>query len=198
MEVSKKNYKYSSYELTEGLLSGDKKVVSYLYRLVYPKIISYILSNSGTKKDAEDAVQNALLTAFNNIKQGKYKDSGVPADYIAGIARNHWLKKLRKRQPESSIDSVQIPQKETENTSAYAFDLQEEVYKRSFAKLDKVCAIVLRMYYDKLPFKKVAQYLGLKNANQAKKKKYRCKLKLEKIVKQDELYPKLEKILRDE
>ena len=52
--------------IIEELQKGNTKVFTLIYNS-YPLIENYILNNSGSKEDAKDVFQNALLVFYQNF-----------------------------------------------------------------------------------------------------------------------------------
>ena len=64
-------------------------------------IENYILSNSGTKDDAQDIFQNALVALYSNTQKPSFELTSSISTYIFSISKNLWLKELRRKKNDS-------------------------------------------------------------------------------------------------
>jgi len=81
-------------ELLQGLRTHDRKVVEQVYTLVRPGLIKYVRDNSGTRDEASDVIQEAMLAAYMHISKEDFALTSALSTYIQGIGRNLWLKHL--------------------------------------------------------------------------------------------------------
>lgn len=81
-------------QLLDGLRRHDRKAVEAVYSQVRAGIISYVKQNSGTRDEALDVVQEAMLAAYMNITKKDFELNAALTTYIQGIGRNLWLKHL--------------------------------------------------------------------------------------------------------
>ena len=83
-------------DLTKGVLLGEKWAFEQLYRKSYPMVESWIVNNSGTRDQAQDVFQEALIVMVNNLRKKEFKFTALPSTFIFAIAKRIWLKNLRK------------------------------------------------------------------------------------------------------
>ncbi|MCB0790392.1 MAG: hypothetical protein H6595_10060 [Flavobacteriales bacterium] len=83
-------------QLIDGLRRHDRKVVEAVYAQVRAGIISYVKQNSGTKDEALDVVQEAMLAAYMNITKPDFALTSALSTYIQGIGRHLWLKHIER------------------------------------------------------------------------------------------------------
>ncbi|HOP44777.1 MAG TPA: sigma factor [Flavobacteriales bacterium] len=86
----------SDQELLEGLRAHDRKVVERVYELVRPGLIKYVRDNSGTRDEALDIIQEAMLVAYLHITGPDFALTSALGTYVQGIGRNLWLKHLER------------------------------------------------------------------------------------------------------
>ena len=62
-------------DITTLIKSGkDKDVVDLLYKKVYPIVKKHIVSRNGTKDDAFDVFQDALVDFYNQVMKGQFNE----------------------------------------------------------------------------------------------------------------------------
>jgi len=107
--------------------------------------------------------------------------------YLYSICKLLWIKALReKRNEKSNI-------KELEELQKYQDDIigsdvvsdKYAIYYKYIDKLDYDCRKVLRLFYDGVNAKEIANIMGYKNENSARSKKFKCKEKLLKWIRKD-------------
>jgi RNA polymerase sigma factor (sigma-70 family) len=188
---------YSTDKIVEGLSKQNPKILTFIYKTYFPQVRHLVIFNNGSESDAKDIFQTALIAVYKSILKGDLQLKVKFNTYLLSVANNMWLKQLERKKiiEFQSIDTMEIYQLEkfiisdekTEKDAEYLQDFQ--LYQRVFSTIGMDCQILLRMFYDKISMKKIAEYFGLKNMEQAKKKKHRCKEELfEKIKKSPEFY----------
>ena len=60
--------KHKDHRYIEALLNNDSRILSELYQKFTPKIIAYVKKNSGDETQANDLVQEVLVTIFHQAK----------------------------------------------------------------------------------------------------------------------------------
>lgn len=167
--------------MTDELIIQEIKAEKYsaaikaLYRH-YPVVRQMILKNSGSKQDAEDIYQEALIILFRKVKENDFKLTSSLATFLYSISRFQWMNELRKRKKESTDDAPEISEDEANRISNY---IEEEAqFKKAEAALltlGEKCRELLRLFYfEKLDFATIAGKIGLSNEKVAKNQKYRC------------------------
>ncbi len=175
---------YSQTKLVEGIVKNDNDVLKWIYKSSYPKVERFVLANNGNKEQAKDVFQEAFISFWTNIKQGKFDPANETAllGYLFQIAKNKWLDILRSS---GFKKTVQIEPGYLDSLTAEK-DLDKEQYfeklEAGFAKLGENCRELLgRFYYQKESIEKLAAYFGWTHAT-VKNNKYRCLEKLRKGI----------------
>lgn len=155
-----------------------------LYNNYYERILSFIYLRVETKEQAYELTSQVFFNALSNIR--KYKFKGLPfGAWLFQIAINETNKFFKQRQDKRVISL-------DENAMQEIFiEMEEEKQEDADKKLamalqmlseEEVQLIELR-YYEKMPFKKIAELLELSEAG-VKARVYRAlekmKLKIQK------------------
>ena len=84
----------SDAELLEGMRRHDTKAVEAVYRLCRPGVVSFVQQNSGTRMEAMDVLQDAMLATYMQVSSEGFQLTSALNTYIQGIARRLWLKEI--------------------------------------------------------------------------------------------------------
>jgi RNA polymerase sigma factor (sigma-70 family) len=173
-----------------------KEAVSDLYKYVFPNVKKYILANNGSKDDALDAFQEALMRLYtlvmeNRFNSEKYKVYG----FVYRISIYHWIDKLRK--DKRMIFQEEMKEYGIEEPLETAVKPEEENYIRSlFSSIGEKCIELLTctVFYDML-MEDVAIRMGFASVAAARMQQQRCKQKLmEEMARNPHLLDKIKGI----
>ena len=176
-------------EIIEQLQFGDDrtvdKILLYLHRRIYHKIVAFVKKYNGSTADSEDLFQDGLVAFYRLAKEGKLKKEGVNVEaYLYTICRNIWFKQFAKRKETLELeenDSI-VPLEELA-----LYSLMEEEKKAAvdqlLSRLGDTCKKLLVYYfYDRLRLKKIAEKMGYAGEQVGKNKKSSCMKKLKTLA----------------
>ena len=166
-------------------LSKSEGALRYIYEECYFICEQMILKNNGTKEDAKDTFQDALVVFYNNVKNPSFDLSSKISTYLYAVCRNLWLKSLRESKKYVEVDEeymqsleggVVVPdKKEHSDTATMLADLLEQSGEK--------CLSLLKMFYfEKLKMKEISSAFGFASEQVAKNQKVRCLKKLRAIL----------------
>lgn len=158
-------------ELVELLKQGRyDKAMKGLYK-AFPVLKKWVVQNSGSKSDAEDVFQEALLVLCKKVKNDTFFLSSSLSTYIIAIGKNIWMAELRKKNIIiSDTEDIEVAIIETaEEESSFA------LAEQAFALLgDKCKEILIMFYHHKKTMAYIASKIGFSTERVAKNQKYRC------------------------
>lgn len=176
-------------KILSSLRSGDKVLVNQgftaLYQTCYDVVESFIEKNSGTKEQAADIFQDALIVFYGKVRDDNFELSCAVKTYIFSISRNLWLKELRKNKRYVTLNTDQdhIAIKEDSLDVLYQTEKEQQI-ANLIGQLDEGCQQILKLYYfDRLKMKKIAEIMNLSSDQVAKNKKSSCLKKLRNLLK---------------
>lgn len=176
-------------EILQCILAGnDDRALTYLYNETLPKVRSHILKNSGSKEEADDLFQDAVIIFFQRVKEGLFNENHDVDGFIYTICKNLWIniskrKKVNQKYVNHSLNTHkhddnqldQVINKEKENAMHQLFNL-----------LDERCRQLMKsIIYDRKSMTEICEELGYKNEQVAKASKYRCNQSLIKIAQEN-------------
>ncbi len=165
-------------EILERLQEGDEAALEYLYQKYYRMMIKMVTSNSGTEYEAKDIYQEALIVFWQKAVSGKLILTSKISTYLYSICQNLWRKELDRKSRLSS--------EEKDGQEFMDHDRQEraKIIRECIEQLGETCQKVLTYYYfDGMSMSDIAKRLNFSNTDTAKTKKYKCKKRLDQLVK---------------
>jgi RNA polymerase sigma factor (sigma-70 family) len=180
----------------EALLKNDSKILAKIYKQYSYKIVSYVKKNSGNADDAQDIIQETLVTIFHQAKDKGFILTCPFDAYFYLLCKRRWLNELKKRgnnrvtnlEDDTSITEEQEQQvEETE-----IFEQQHQLFELKFNELGEKCRELLKATFKIKSMEKVAEILGV-TYGYARKKKSQCMGKLTQLVKNSSEFHQLKR-----
>lgn len=165
-------------EILERISRGDERMLDHLYKRYYRMMTKIVLSNNGTEDEAKDVYQEALLAFWQKAASGKLVLTSKISTYLYSICLNQWRKELDRKSRLSS--------EEVDGEDYQSHDAKErlKIVLDCIDQLGDVCKKVLTLYYfDGLGMPDIAEKMNFANTDTAKTKKYKCKKKLDSLIK---------------
>jgi RNA polymerase sigma factor (sigma-70 family) len=180
-------------EIIQGLLAGsqsEEKALAWLYKKLLPMVIQHISANNGSRDDAQDVFQDALIAFTEHVQQGRFQQRSSISTYLMGIVRNTWHNRLRRRgykegyvaEMKHVLEGAGEPAPDVPD----AFWMEQEMEKTvasMFAKLGEKCREILQMrFWEGLKMEAIAAKMQYKNGQIAKNKHFRCLAELRTLL----------------
>ncbi|MBC7389612.1 MAG: sigma-70 family RNA polymerase sigma factor [Opitutaceae bacterium] len=168
---------------------NDSKALSYLYDHTLIKVRGYIKKNNGTKDEANDIFQDAVIIFFKYVKNNQFDVEKDIDAFIYTVARNLWIDKAKKERRMVYYDNTEIYEQREDSSNQLSDLISQEkaiAMKSVFDRLDEKCRKILQYYvYEKRSMKEISLLMGYSSEDVVKTNHYRCKQYLTKIVKSD-------------
>ncbi len=168
-----------------ALLNNDHRILGELYQKYSGKIVGYITKNSGSYDDAQDIIQETLITIYQQAKE-KNLILTCPFDaYFFLLCKRKWLNKINKKvikgvtileEITSISDEQELQANETE-----LFEKRSSLFEEKLVELGGKCKELLDVAFKIKKMEKVAEILGV-SYGYARKKKSECIGKLTRMV----------------
>jgi len=181
----------------------EEKAFAKLYRY-FPKVEKYICINSGSKEEALDIFQDALIILYRHIAahsgkvlEVKDKTTFSLDGFLINTCKLLWSNELRKKKvrtgDETGLEKL-----------LFEDEIQQQIEKENkfktiesvLQKLGEKCKTILESFYFKsLSMDSIAKKFGYKTVESAKVQKYKClesarKLALESTLFNESAYAK--------
>jgi RNA polymerase sigma-70 factor (ECF subfamily) len=153
-----------------------------LYTPEHGRLCRYVQSFVWDKEEAKDIISETTLHAFEQFAHLKSEEKFVP--FLFGIARNQFLKYLRKKQLTGSLEEHQLVSKFSEQQADAAIMLKFELM-RLLEKLNPLQKELLVLFeISGLSYQEMAQLLDIKEAK-VKDQLHEARKRLKELVQAD-------------
>ncbi|MEM7102294.1 MAG: sigma-70 family RNA polymerase sigma factor [Bacteroidota bacterium] len=175
------------------LRSGDQKEVNeasaILYAEHFPMVRHLVNSNNGTDADAKDIFQEIQISFLKKVRDSQFALKCKLNTFLYAMAKNLWLKELRKRHRNDSLATLKEDVIEAQhNMLGKLINLERARMAREMVdRLDQDCKKVLSLfYYQRWDMASIAREMNYASVQVAKNKKCQCFKKLQKLVVENE------------
>lgn len=180
--------------LLNALRRSESAAYEELYRRAYRPVEAFVRDNSGTREDARDLFQEALIVLIRKVQPPSFELSGKLGGLLAAIARNIWLKHLRDNRVRAMNADVEVEALQLVSEDELAFKQQQEhrhiLISEQLKELEEDCRrVILARLFRKLPYANIAEELGY-TVDYVRVKLHKCLKYLRKKVEAHPDYPK--------
>jgi RNA polymerase sigma factor (sigma-70 family) len=161
------------------------RAIKELYK-EFPKIKVNICSSGGSRQEAEEVFNDALLLLIEKVQEDNFQLTSKLSSFLYGINRFLWMNELRKKKKSISL--------EWENTMILTHDSLEydsekekkiQLIEKALGLITSKCKELFTLFYFKKErMAEIAKSLDFKSVNSAKTQKYKCMEQLNKVVSQ--------------
>ncbi len=160
-------------KISEWFDTGQQeKAFAKLYAS-YPKVEKYILKNSGSKEEALDVFQEALIILYKKHQT----DKNLPYEgFLVKTSQFLWKNELRKKKVRQGDDS-KLDRLEDESELEHLLEKEKKFQQieKILVQVSKKCQEIFSLFYFKsLSMTEVAKRIGFKSVQSAKVQKYKC------------------------
>lgn len=178
----------------DGLAQNNSSIIQSIYKKFVPKVTHYIRNNSGDDDQAQDVVQEVLITIYNQAKT-KGLQLTCPFDaYFFLLCKRRWLNEIKKSSNNEVTlhdENVSIDESVQEMTfQTEVFDEKQSLFDEMFQKLGEKCQEVLKLSFVTKTMEEVAAKLNVTYAY-VRKKKSLCTGQLTEMIQQSSRYKSL-------
>jgi RNA polymerase sigma factor (sigma-70 family) len=184
--------------LIKGIRNHESPVLQYVYDTYYPIIEGYIIHNQGSREQARDIFQEAMIVVYNRIKWDHLELTCKFGTYLYAICKKMWIQERKKY-----LHRAEILKQEplVVNDPGPADDplLQKHLshlFNKHFGDLSEDCQKILSMYFNNFSVEDIRTAMNYKDLHHTADRKYRCKKSLVKRIVNDPLFKRLKNELR--
>lgn len=177
--------------LVDAVRKGDNLVIRQLYLDYYQYATKFVITNNGTKDDAMECFQEALVVFFRATCDEDFCLKANVKHYLAAVVKNLWLKELRRKKKSqkvlTSLDLTRSNLEEIEYFDEVEFEKVklDENYRKLSTALNNIgadCHTLLNYtFFDKKKDKEIAPLMNYK-LDFVRQKRKRCLAKLKEII----------------
>ena len=91
---NKKNHPDQVY--IEGIAANDSEIIQSIYKKFVPKVVFFVMNNSGGKEQAQEIVQEVLILLFNQAKTKTLHLTCPFEAYFFLLCKRKWVREFEK------------------------------------------------------------------------------------------------------
>lgn len=165
-------------EVLAKITRGDESALDYLYKKYYRMMVKLVVSNNGSEEEAKDIYQDALIVFWQKAIGGNFTLTSKISTYLYSICLNLWRKELERKSKLSNEEKDEAEWMEDDKKERI------KIINECINALGETCRKVLSYYYfDGMTMSDIAEKMNFANPDTAKTKKYKCKQRLDKLIK---------------
>lgn len=180
-------------EVVRDLKTENSFAFGKIYEDNFHKISSFVQHNNGSLADAEDLFQDAMVVLVEKLRQDNFRLTASINTYAYAICKNLWLKKLRDRNREFSIDEIHSADflnaidASIENEKTYL-----EKLKGYLVKITDHCKRLIQdIFFKEKAIEQIQEDYGYTTRHSALNQKYKCVEQVRKIKEKEEQSKKI-------
>jgi len=165
-------------QLVEWIRTGKhQKAFTRLYKY-FSAIRKMIRENGGSKEDAEDIFQEALIIFSRKCEDPSFALTATASTYLFSVSRFLWNDELKKRGKVAAAMAAAGPDQLHDFGDFGILIQQEEKFKKAESVLSKIgekCLQLLKFFYlENKSMKEIASKMEMSSEKIAKNQKYKC------------------------
>jgi RNA polymerase sigma factor (sigma-70 family) len=188
----------SNSDLIKGIRNHDSSILEHVYYTYYPIIEGYITHNQGSRDQARDIFQDAMIIVYKRIKSNELELTCKFGTYLYAICKNIWMQE-RKKYLQRTQKLREQPLEVNDPGPADDPLLQNhltDLFNKHFDALSKDCQKILSMYFNNFSVEDIRAAMNYKDLHHTADRKYRCKKSLINRIVNDPLFKRLKDELR--
>jgi len=151
----------------------------------FAKIEKHVLANSGSKDEALDIFQEALVTLYKKVNTKDFDPEVKVVGFLITTCKFLWSNELRKKKVRQRSDDSKLDRLEYEDDMDGAFEKESKIQliEKAIQSLGDKCKQILESFYFKsISMTVIAKKFGFKSVNSAKAQKYKCMERVRTMV----------------
>jgi len=188
----------SNSDLIKGIRNHDSSLLQYVYDTYYPIIEGYITHNQGSREQARDIFQDAMIIIYKRIKEEKLELSCKFGTYLYAICKNIWTQERKKYllRAEKLRQQALVVHDPGPADDPLLQNHLTNLFNKHFEDLSRDCQKILSMYFNNFSVEDIRAAMNYKDLHHTADRKYRCKKSLINRIVNDPLFKRLKNELR--
>lgn len=148
------------------------------------RVITLVLKFGGTKDDAKDVFQEALLILCKKVKDTSFQLTAKLDTFLYGICLNVWREELKQKGKSNfEIPTEYLIADETDWEALFEKEKKLKKVEEMLYQLGNPCLELLKLFYfQSMRVKEIAKKMGYKSENSVKVQKYKCIERAKKMM----------------
>jgi RNA polymerase sigma factor (sigma-70 family) len=182
-------------EVLDDLKNENNVAFGLLYTEYFGMVSRFVTNNSGRTDDAEDVFQDTMLVLVEKLRRDDFQLTASMKTYIMAIAKNIWLKRLRKTYREIEITDLyddtffKSIDQAIDQEKTYWDKLQQYVHQ-----ITEHCkGLIHDMFFKEKAIEQIQIEYGYTTKHNAQNQKHKCVEQIRKVKEADEKKEKMKK-----
>ncbi|GAB5399655.1 MAG: hypothetical protein Aureis2KO_12400 [Aureisphaera sp.] len=168
----------------KGSKAERNSALKVLYVNNREKVSSFVLRNNGSEEEAKDIYQEAVISFYENVRDGKFKGESAIGTYLYSIAKFKWLNQIKKDQIREGHHEKAVDRNIQDSP---LMSLMEGEKKQNVLQiLDELGAVckqlLIENLYHNASMKEIAAGGDFSSEQVVRNKKYKCLQRLKEII----------------
>jgi len=184
--------------LIQGIRNHESPVLQHVYDTYYPIIEGYIVHNQGSRDQARDIFQEAMIVVYNKVRSGQLELTCKFGTYLYAICKKMWIQERKKylQRNEKLRQQAMMVRDPGPADDPLLQNHLNHLFNKHFGDLSDDCQKILSMYFNNFSVEDIRTAMNYKNLHHTADRKYRCKKSLVKRIVNDPLFKRLKNELR--
>ena len=167
----------SDQDILKSIRAGNETTLDNLYKDNYRNLTSMLIKKGASEEEARDIFQDALIVFWQKANDLTFELTSKISTYLYSVCQNLWRKEIERKKKFSDSDSEEFTESQYEQNETI------KIVHECISELGDSCKEILTLYYfDGLSMEQIAVKMGLANSDTAKTKRYKCKKRLDSLV----------------
>lgn len=179
--------------LLTGIRTHDSQVLEHIYLTYFPIIEGFVIHHKGTREQAKDVFQEAMIIVYNRVRAGDLELSCKFGTYLYAVCKKIWIQERKKyllHQDKLKHHPLTVHDPGPEEDPLLQQHLIQ-IFKTHFRELSADCQKILTMYFNDFSLEEIQKAMNYSNLHHTADRKYRCKKSLIKRILNDPLFKRL-------
>jgi RNA polymerase sigma factor (sigma-70 family) len=183
----------SEKKIISGIRSHDSAVLEFVYLTYFPIIEGFVIHHSGSRDQAKDVFQEAMIIVYKRIKKGDLELTCKFGTYLYAICKNVWIQERKKYLLHTEKLSHQplVVNDPGPEDDPLMQEYLDELFNKHFNQLSDDCRKILNMFFNNHSVDEIRKAMNYKDLHHAADRKYRCKKSLIRRITNDPLFKRL-------
>lgn len=179
--------------MLSGIRTHDSQVLEHIYLTYFPIIEGFVIHHKGTREQAKDVFQEAMIIVYNRVRAGGLELSCKFGTYLYAVCKKIWIQERKKyllHQDKLKQQPMAVHDPGPEEDPLLQQHLFQ-IFHNHFRELSPDCQKILTMYFNDFSLEEIRQAMNYTNLHHTADRKYRCKKSLIKRILNDPLFKRL-------
>jgi RNA polymerase sigma factor (sigma-70 family) len=174
----------SEYDILNAIKRSDLDTLRYLYKDLYPEVLNFIISHKGSREDAQDIFQDAMVLLFLKTRSDIPELTCSFRTYFFSVVKFLWYNEFRRRNRFAASPAApdELPDIHSDIFEAFLLMEKRKLVMQHFDAMPPECRKIIRMHLDGISFERIAAVMGYNSVQYTRNRKLVCKEKLVRSI----------------